>query len=292
MRKLYLVPYAVMDGGFATLGDVPQIQALRPAILYWDEVTVPVPIPGMLPILDGHLDFLRSANVVRTYNIQPTNSFSSEVYVKFANDLSQQLTAMAGQNDWSVMCPAGNQQSLIEFCRRIAGGNSSTTGGSSQKMLEMAFRDALPVPPDGIAFDDILDFKDRRKDELNELNLELDLLSVELSGAESLDEALRVGKQKIESSLVAIDKVFSEKWISRVRSSLQLSVPMVMAGSIVGAVSASKLELSALDGAAVGAIATPMLEAMIKSFQSSGKIPERARPFLYAYEAGRQFRAK
>jgi len=74
MRKVYLVPYGTDGkGGVFTIGDIPQIAALRPAVLYWDEVTVPIPYAGMLPILDGHLSFLERAGAVKTYAVKSDN---------------------------------------------------------------------------------------------------------------------------------------------------------------------------------------------------------------------------
>jgi len=287
-RALLLSPYSADGDSFGILGDLRILQALRPAVLYWDKVAVPIVAPGMLPILEGDVDYLVSAGAVERRNVMSQNSFIADrnTVAFLARDFLQ-----ASRHSASIMCPVGDQATLIKFLEIVAG-EVGTDQPSKRDVLIMSIRDALPAPPDGVAFQEILEFRIRRADELKRLNQAIDLLAVQLSGADKLEDAVRVARDQVQAALRDIDKVFSEKWPARVLSSIQMNIPSIAGSSLVAAAgTAFELGLNFAIGAAASGAAKPAIQAVFGSFVGR-KIPDRAAPFVFAYEAGKELQPR
>lgn len=293
MRRLLLSPYSVDEKSFGLLGDIPLMAAMNPSVLYWDQVDVPIPMPGSLPIWEQLLDHLIAEGAVRKYPVQSENVFDSSYSIRlFANDFLSRISAAGESREevWSIFCPAGNNQSLIHFFSRIA--NVPISELKKHQTIEIALRDALPVPPSGTAIQEILEFKRSRQDELAELNATIDRLSVQLSGVPSVEDAVQTGKGSIEKALKDIDKVMSEKWTKRILSTLRTNLPSIATGAILGGAAAPTFDAPILVGAAGGGLIKPVLQATLSAVLASPKIPERATPFLYAYHAQQELKPR
>ncbi|MCF8533417.1 MAG: DUF6236 family protein [Reyranella sp.] len=290
-RKLLLSPYAAENGGFGILGDLPLLQAIQPSVLYWDSVTVPIPMPGMLPQWEAAIDYLVRVGAVERYDVQQENSYrGSSTLALFAQDFCTRLTSASNAGtQLSIMCPLGGQAALIAFFSSIAG-VSGEGEVERRQFIEMSIREALPVPPVGVALQEIVEFKARRSAELKELNRAIDHLAVKLSGVEKLEDAVRVGREEIETALSDLDRVFSEKWTSRMLSSLRMNMGSIATGAAVAGGSAVlDLGLTAVATAALGGMAKPTIQAALGSFVGR-KSPERATPYVYAYQVGRELK--
>jgi len=207
--------------------------------------------------------------------------------------LLTKLKTISTDPEFSLLSPIGGEDELVKYFRMLSGSLEATENSSVRRTLELALRDALPVPPDGVAFDDILEFKQGRTDELSQLTNAIEGLSVQLSGAETLEDAVRVGKQTVDSALTELDRVFSEKWTSRLRSSLRMGFTPVVSAAIGGGLTSTlTAELSLIGTAALTAGAPPLIEAVVKSFATTSAVPERAKPYLYAYQAGQVLKPK
>lgn len=298
MRKLLLSPYACSGGGISTLGDVPLLAAIRPAILYWDGISTVIPVSGLQPCWENAVEYLKKEGALEVANVLPSNSFTSGSFSVFASDFLQRLAAISADqsNQWSLMFPMGDQQSLVSQFAKIAGSELVTLLEPTKKQtLDPALQNALPVPPADTAWQEILEFKAKRGDELKRLQKEIDRLAVQLSGAESLQDAVRVGRDAVQDALADIDKVCSERWPTRILSTLRANVGSLAAGAIVGggAVAASGgLTLPIVFAAGGRALLAPTIKVAVETVLPSRKVPERASPYVYAYEASRAFQKR
>lgn len=160
-----------------------------------------------------------------------------------------------------------------------------------KQVLEVSLKNVLPVPPPDTAFEDLLAFKNRRRDELQELHGAIDRLSTELSGAENLDDAVRVGQEIVKRALADLDRVFSETWPHRFLGTIRANLGSVMVGAATGAAAAPFAELPAVVGAAAGGALRPLFEASVSTVVGRHEVPERAEPYVYAYATGREIRS-
>lgn len=192
----------------------------------------------------------------------------------------------------SLLFPDGNPAGLQNYYRRSLGEPDVTGFSDVRQTLELAFRDALPAPPRGTPFQEVLEFKARRKDQLNQLNIAIDGLALQLSGVPSLEDAVRFGKNHIEGALGELDKVFAERWSSRLLSTLRANLGSILTGAGMGALAAPTLELSALIGAGLGGLGKPVVQAAITSVVGPRKVSDKATPFLYAYQAQKELKPR
>jgi hypothetical protein len=248
-------------------------------------------MPGSLPQWEAAVDYLVKEGAVERYDVQEGNVYrSSSTIALFARDFCNRLASSSLSGDqFSIMCPLGDQDALIAFFNSIAGvGGEGET--ERRQFIEMSIREALPVPPLGIALQEVLEFKARRSAELKELNRVIDHLSVKLSGVDRLEDAVRVGREEVQVALNDLDRVFSEKWTSRLLSSLRMNAGSIMTGATVAGGSALlDLGLTAVATGAAGGLVKPAIQAAVSSFIGR-KIPDRAAPYVYAYQVGRELK--
>lgn len=292
MRRLLISPYAGTGGTFVGLGDAYIIQALYAGVLYWDEIILPRGM-GRQPNVDIIMDYLcgEGVAVVAKHELAAKSGLVTD-YAKDLLNLAESLWTDEKHRS-SVLFPLGDYRSLQEYYYNKVGLELvSAKGETTYHTLDMAFRDALPAPPQGTPFQEVLEFKARRADQLKQLNIAMDQLAVQSSGVPSLDDAVRVGKQTVEGALTELEKVFSEKWQSRTLSTLRANLGSIVSGALMGAVGAPAVELPLLAGAAIGGTAKPLIQATINTFVAPKKLPEKASPYLYAYQAQRELGGK
>jgi hypothetical protein len=186
------------------------------------------------------------------------------------------------------VCPIGNYQGTSQFLAKLADRGSPKLQ-TKKLVLELALTDALPAPPPDTAFQDIIHFKRQRADKLQELQHAIEMLSASLSGAEEIAEALTVGQNEISKILNDIDRIFGEKWPKRLYKTLRTSIGSIAVGAAGGALAAGSLDIPLVVAAGLGAGAKPLLSAALTTIIGDRKLPERATPYIYAYEAQQRF---
>jgi hypothetical protein len=159
------------------------------------------------------------------------------------------------------------------------------------RVIETTLYRALPVPGDDVSFEDILEFKRRRAAELLELRAELDALYLSLVDSADLPRAMTTAISRVSDSLVALEKVSSESWASRLCSTMKVdvSLPSLAKGAIEGAIVASAFALPIELGAGLGA-ANVALKFELKQDGTSLKLPQGASKLIYAYKVERELR--
>jgi Family of unknown function (DUF6236) len=231
MRGAIISPYSIRsNGGFSVLGDVPVLNTLPTALLYWDRLTVPIIAPGMIPRLEERVDFLIEQGQAEAWLVKEQSIIDLRSdYSLFVQDFAARVGARKERVDeiWSVISPAGGEGDLTAYLAREASSNRT-------QILEVTLREALPMPPPDTPYQDIIAFKKKRSDNLVELNDAIEELAVTLSGAESLEEAVRVGQHRITKALQELDAVLNEPWPKRLVGTLRANVGAIATGGVVG----------------------------------------------------------
>lgn len=214
--RRYHSPYEIRpDGGFSILADMPALVALPTALLYWDRLAIPLIAPGMLPRLEEQVDFLVAQGEAEPWLVKQQNilTFPAD-YSHFVQDFAARVGERKKRlgEIWSVISPRGGEGDLTAYLERDA---SDQNVANRTRVLEMTLREALPMPPPGTPHQDIIAFKRKRAENLVELHEAIEELAVALSGAENLDDAVRVGQRRITRALQELDAVINEPWPKR-----------------------------------------------------------------------------
>lgn len=190
----------VQEQGF-TLERSISPEELRYYALYWDKVV----IPGSNLVYIGipEEDILIQSGVVERPRVQFVGSFHGvEIAHSFAmaqSVVTKKLIEEDPATDW-VMHQFGPALALPpEFTKE-------------RRTLRVDLLSALPVPDMNVSIADILEFRERRRDELGELHACLD--EVYLEALRSPDPALagKTAVVRLEAARSMLDDVASERW--------------------------------------------------------------------------------
>jgi hypothetical protein len=165
------------------------------------------------------------------------------------------------------------------------------TGTVETRCIEVELYSAVPVPTPDVSFEDILDFKRRRNDELKSFRSAMDALYQEVIGAADIPRAKLQAIAGLESAVQELNKVFRENFARRFLSSLkvELNVPNITMGAAGGAVAASKFGLPLELGAAAGAIGAAV-RFDLPYVRKGINIPDRLKDYAYLIHVERELR--
>lgn len=158
------------------------------------------------------------------------------------------------------------------------------------QVVEVTLYKSLPVPSAEVPIEDVLQFKERRNAELLAFRKAMDDLYLEIVDSHDLRRATERAVQKIEDSLVALNKVMLErKWkrfFPDVKVNLDLTdlVTKVTLGTTVGA----NFGLPAI-GAAFGIVGS-VISVKVDLSLKPASIPSDLRPFAYLHWAKSSFK--
>jgi Family of unknown function (DUF6236) len=216
---------------------------VRQNLPYWDMFDLPDnPIVGFT--LTPSLEFLRQEGVIRKTNARPNFSGGmAELWVR-AQLEAYRINDQQEPGAWTL-AQHGDRFWLPE------------DELTRTRVLEATLYRTLPVPGNDVSFEDILEFKHRRADELAMLRLELDSIYLSLIKEADIPRAASSALLRLSETLVAMEKVSSEAWKNKLRSTLkvEISLPSVSTGVLLGGKAAESFDLPIWLGAGLGAMA-------------------------------------
>lgn len=246
-RGVVVSPYFTFDGSSLHFPGLVGIEPLylKHYILYWDKVEFPN--NNMIHIGDApEFEYLYSEGVLQRTNVN-LSGFSGNVGFAY---LIAQAEAIRKLNDlesgrWTV-AQNSNQIVLPE--------NVSTNTAT----VEFELYNILPSPGDDVSYEDILDFKSRRKDELLAFRASMDDIYLEISKSGDIPRAKTVALDNLERTISDLTIAAGESWKSKFLSGfkVELSLPGIIENATKGAGVAAMCSIPISIGAAAGAVAS------------------------------------
>lgn len=148
-----------------------------------------------------------------------------------------------------------------------------------RRSIAFAISGALPSPPEDVPYESIVDFRMRRKDEVEELSHVLERVAVKYSGAVHLEEAIEAATADITSAINNANAVMSERWPNR--QLFDYAIDFVGAAA-TGAYEFDGSVSSFLKGATIGGGGTVTIKCAAKVILGSPDMPTELKPFAYA----------
>lgn len=151
--------------------------------------------------------------------------------------------------------------------------------------FRIRLENALPIPSREVCYEDVMNYKERRKNELLSLRYHLDDLSLKISQCESKEFTKNIELEKFIKSLDDYTRVISEENFSKRLASLEVNFNW--SGLIVGAI--ASLPLAAVSVSGFGAAFWGACASSITVGSTLGLRGKRDRPspFDYVLMAGR-----
>jgi len=237
------------------------IDDLRYFLLYWDKVVIPT--TNLVHLAVPEEDELLSTGIVTRPRVPFLGTFNGELMAK-AQVLAQTAVARDlivndNKTDW-VLHQIGD-----EF---IIPDNETI----EKQSIRVELISALPVPSGDVAIPDILEFKERRIDELNQLHQSIDELYFEILSSPDPSLKTKNTVNQFNQSIIDVNKVTNEKWKNirkfDISAELNLSGKDVASGTAAGAAFDFFTSLYTLPiGSVVGAVAST-IKVQAKSTKS------------------------
>jgi hypothetical protein len=232
--------------GFDLKG-APTLQELYFYIMYWDKVAVPANslfyfgLPQETDLIEAGVLTRPMLNIPLPMPAEKAFPMIIGSSARMANEIIKDKNT-----DWVIH----------DFGDKITLPQESTVDRNS---VRVSLTKVLPAPNYELPIVEILDFKNRRSDELGELHESLDLLYSQILKNPDPDLAAKTEIIRLKNALENIDKVQSEKFLSTQKfdlsANLDINAKNIAAGAAIGAVFDHYLQpISFPIGAIIGGI--------------------------------------
>jgi hypothetical protein len=255
----------------STKGPIDEI-SIRQYLLYWDKIDWPdnniMSFGGETP----ELLYLQEIDVLNRTRVQ----FSS-----FSGNAGYSLLLMQ-----EAALQVRNQQE--PGCWALAQSRSSLLlpkeKSEEARTIEVELYNAIPVPLGVVPLEDILEFKERRKDELLHFRSAMDELYDEvINSNDILRSKVRV-IDRIDQNVAELNTVFNETWKEKLLSTVkvELNIPNLATTAVAGAGVSVVFGFSAAAGAAIGAVAAA-LKMDFSHAQRAKNLPRELKDYAYLH---------
>ncbi len=208
----------ILTGGIRCGGD-PDPLELRKYILYWDEIDYPT--NNLIHVSSHDIDYLESTGVLKRTRVifqGEINSGRGEFFIA-AQEAALAENQKKEPGVWSIA-----QLSQKPFYTQ----SFATTG------IEFELYDVLPIPAVDTPFDEILEFKNKRSDELSAFRCYIDEIIENIIASKDIPRAKNVQVARLELAIKDIDRVLNESTFKRTTGNLKSVINSDFSG-IVGA---------------------------------------------------------
>lgn len=251
---------------------------IRRYLLYWDRIDFPqnnIIGFGETP----EISFLKDIGILKQSNIRVLDSGEmTKLYLK------TQIEALKLNNEKEKGC-----WSLGQTNTHLVLPKNDTI---KKRIVEINLHQALPIPSDKVSLDDILFFKERRKDELLSFRGMMDELYLEVSDSSDPERAEIKNIDKLRKSLVDLHKVMDESFTHRLLGGLKVEVDVpnlfdVAVKTARGAGAGALFHFPVEYGAILG-LASSFIKVSSEVSLRPKAIPDNLRDFAYLYYAEKE----
>ncbi|MFD2616156.1 DUF6236 family protein [Terrilactibacillus laevilacticus] len=277
MRGIVISPVEITGKNSMVIKGLNPIK-LRQYLLYWDKIDFPKNnLIGFGESPD--IEFLKQVGVLKQTNVQVLLSGEmTELYLK------GQIIALNKNNEAEKGC-----WSLGQTNTHLVLPKNDTV---KKRNIEINLHQALPIPSDKVSLDDILYFKERRKDELLSFRGMMDELYLEVADSSDQDRAEIKNIEKLQRSLMDLHKVMDESFSHRLLGGLkvEIDVPNLFDAAIKtakGAGAGAVFHFPVEYGAILG-LASSFIKVSSEVSLRPKAIPDNLRDFAYLYYAEKE----
>ena len=231
-----------VEGGFRCDGVISPVE-INYLTLYWDKIIIPD--GGVIKSYIHEEDDLINCDILERPLHSSLRGFNSAEYPKL------QLKWLENEIDIQRKKSPSIDWRIHQF-----GGDIALQNSEIKNTIRLELSNLLPVPNVNTNLHDILEFKERRRDDLEKLHDYSDELYLEVVNSGDLNLSRARSLDKLKEAISDLDKLNNETWKSPTKFSLQISkeidfakVELVNAAVIAALNSEKPLETLALGGA-------------------------------------------
>ncbi|HHF7365148.1 TPA: DUF6236 family protein [Legionella bozemanae] len=276
-RGIIIGPEVELDvdnNSIRLISSQPNPYLLRHAVLYWDKIDFP---QCFIHCDSPDINFLEKEGVAQqTFIPVRDNDEIASLYLQAQLDAFKLLTEKE-PGKWTIG----------QYAKKFI--NSSMDCFSDKQLVEIEINNVLPVPHVNTSLDDLLELKQKRKDEFHFLRDAIDQLYNDALKWDSLPRGKNASINRLEEAINDIRKVVNSSWLKNASTlKLEFNLTDIFGGFLVGCEAAEKLgmiELSAMFGIVGSLIFTLKSEKEFGIAYSSDK----AKNFAALYYVEKEF---
>lgn len=250
----------------------PTPEALRFYSLYWDKIDWPDNNAISIGSDSAETAFLKDVGILKRsrvnivgqmINVGDAMLIAQAETFRYYNDLEPGLWALA-QNSHNLYLPEEIAQ--------------------EKSRIDLELYRALPVPDEQVPLDDILTFKEKRKDELIAFRGLMDELYLEIISSQDMPRAKTKTIAHLQTSIGDLHRVMSESSISRRLSTvkIELNLSSFIRDALLAGAAAKTFGFSPEISAIIG-VATSAIKCSVNIGPVSKEIPENLRDYAYLH---------
>lgn len=242
---------------------------LRQYLLYWDRIDFPT--NNIIHCTSNDIDYLESLNLLQRtkYNCSCNGIINMEELFLNAqiqalnnNNLNKNERWTLGQGNLNLLLPKDEVE--------------------RKNTLILDLYNSLPIPATDVPLDDIINFKEKRRDELMEFRNSMDKIYLSIINSGDIDISKSVAIKDLEKKIIAINKVMNESKIKKLLGSVKVNIDINSliiggAGYIIGKETGNSIMLASL-GLAASSIKLRIDKQLIPKH-----IPDNLSDFAYLY---------
>lgn len=242
---------------------------LRQYLLYWDRIDFPT--NNIIHCTSNDIDYLESLNLLQRtkYNCSCNGIINMEELFLNAqiqalnnNNLNKNERWTLGQGNLNLLLPKDEVE--------------------RKNTLILDLYNSLPIPATDVPLDDIINFKEKRRDELMEFRNSMDKIYLSIINSGDIDISKSVAIKDLEKKIIAINKVMNESKIKKLLGSVKVNIDINSliiggAGYIIGKETGNSIMLPSL-GLAASSIKLRIDKQLIPKH-----IPDNLSDFAYLY---------
>lgn len=253
---------------------------LRQYLLYWDRIDYPT--NNLIRIgLTPDEEYLQNIGILKRTKMDI--QFQGHIPINPEFFINNQLYALEENNKnpgeiWSIA--QNNSQLVLPPEKSI-----------QAERLQVELYDCVPVPSIDTAFDDILDFKEKRRDELLEFRRVMDNMYDSILTSEFPELQKKRSIEELQNKIIEINRVMSESRIKRCLSNLSVELNVnelvkAFGKGIGGYMVGETIGFPEL-GAAYG-LATSAVNVTYNVAMKAKSLPEGLKDYAYLFHAKKE----
>lgn len=292
---------------------------LRYCVLYWDKIDCPDAAPLEAPFVSNRSDlvFLQELGFLQRtrgffYSTDANGSVRMRTYDEYPEHFwtIAQVYAFMRNNEGNEVWHLGNSGTLFRdfptdtpehfffverppfregqtgnvLALRDAPALAKDRGLTVSPSIEVELFESLPVPAIDVGIEEVIAFKEDRKDELTRLRHAIDGLCVHILDSRDIPRAKNHAIDKIGQSISDLEKIMKNRGWKRITSSLgiKIDISKLVFQSLMGGFVGSSVDLP-LVGAAIGAATSVIRFSFDPKALKPEAIPDDLRDYQYAW---------
>lgn len=276
MRGIVISPVKIIGKNSMTVGNFDSLK-LKQYLLYWDKIDYPINNiieTGISP----EMEFLMNMGVLQRTKVHLYLSGEmTELYVK-SQIKALEINSQLEKGRWTL----GQENIDLVLPKEDA---------TAKKGIEIHLFNCLPVPPMEVSFEDILEFKEKRKDELLAFRVLMDNFYQELLKTGDSERAMVSYIEKLKLQIDAIDRTMRESFLKTLKGNLKVRFDFgkIIEKTFFGAAGANALNIPVSAGAVLG-LASSFIQISSEISLKPKKISNELKDYAYLYYANKELR--